>query len=271
MKIKMIRDICISLLGVLGILGAASILLVSHPGRMGASPDDSRLGAQWQVSEQGWTGLWVRRGDSNTFDARWNMPGQPEIRGVLDMRLDDRNVRIDRTDVYTNQHCEYRGEISRDWRTAQGWLSCNNGPRVDWSANIYRQGESFRGHPEVVSPPVPPGVRWDGHIIPKYNEEHGSWRFDLTGVWGCNDGGTYYLRQLGNNVWWYGEASNGQWSNIFHGAMDGDLVDGFWLDVPKGRDRSNGALRLHLDSRDEFHREQKTGDDFGGSHWTRIR
>lgn len=29
---------------------------------------------------------------------------------------------------------------------------------------------------------------------------------DLTGVWSCDDGGTYFIRQVGNIVWWYGES-----------------------------------------------------------------
>jgi hypothetical protein len=199
------------------------------------------------------------------------MPGQTEIRGVIDMRLDGRNVQMSRVDQYTNQRCEYQGQISKDWRTAQGWVSCSNGPRANWSATIYKQGEAYQGNREVLSPGYGSTMRKEGPIIPQYSQEQGNWQYDLTGVWSCNDGGTYYLRQLGGNVWWYGEASNGRWSNIFHGAMNGEWVEGLWLDVPKGRDRNNGALRLRLDSRDEFHREQNSGDDFGGSRWRRVR
>jgi hypothetical protein len=28
---------------------------------------------------------------------------------------------------------------------------------------------------------------------------------DLTGIWQNNDGGTYYIRQLGDVIWWFGE------------------------------------------------------------------
>lgn len=30
---------------------------------------------------------------------------------------------------------------------------------------------------------------------------------DLTGKWSCNDGGNYYMRQLGKEVFWFGERS----------------------------------------------------------------
>lgn len=33
------------------------------------------LGIEWHVQEDGWSGVWRRRGSSNTFDARWTMPG----------------------------------------------------------------------------------------------------------------------------------------------------------------------------------------------------
>ncbi|MGB7621874.1 MAG: hypothetical protein WBN92_05945 [Terriglobia bacterium] len=271
MNTRTIRGLHLLFVGVLLVVAAASVLMLSHPVKTDAAPYDARLGVQWQVIEEGWTGVWVRRGDSSTFDGQWTMPGQSEIRGVIEMHVDNRNVRMARTDQYTNQQCEYQGQISRDWRTAQGWVSCNNGPRVNWNANIYKQGERFHGNTEVLNPPSLPGVRREGPIIPRYNQERGSWSYDLTGAWSCNDGGTYYLRQLGGNVWWYGEAANGQWSNIFHGALDGEWLEGFWLDVPKGRDRNNGGMRLHIDSRDEFHAEQKTGDDFGGARWRRVR
>jgi hypothetical protein len=29
--------------------------------------------------------------------------------------------------------------------------------------------------------------------------------FDFTGVWSCDDGGTYYIEQIDNVIWWYGE------------------------------------------------------------------
>ena len=40
---------------------------------------------------------------------------------------------------------------------------------------------------------------------------------DLSGEWTCDDGGRYYLRQVGNTLYWYGEhsISNPSWSNVF--------------------------------------------------------
>jgi hypothetical protein len=269
MREKTERHLVVAIWSLPIILGVALMALTMIPATLRATPYDSQLGTRWQVNEQGWRGVWIRRGASNIFDARWNTPGQAEIQGVVEIRLDGRNIRMSRTDMFTGQRCEYRGEVSRDWRSARGWLSCNGGPRVNWNADIYQERSERNAEVIIPQPNYPP--RSEGQIIPRYNEGYGSVRFDLTGVWQGSDGGTYYIRQLGNHVWWYGESPNGQWSNIFHGALDGEWLEGLWLDVPKGRDHDHGALRLRVDSSGEFHREQKSGDDFGGSRWRRVR
>lgn len=94
---------------------------------------------------------------------------------------------------------------------------------------------------------------------------------DLTGTWKGDDGGTYYLRQVGNQLFWYGERStaNPAWSNVFTGRVQGDRVRGEWADVPKGRTMNEGRLDLSIERRgNELVAERKTGG-FGGSRWTR--
>src|SRR5436190_12774748 len=60
---------------------------------------------------------------------------------------------------------------------------------------------------------------------------------NLTGRWSGNDGGTYYLRQLGNELWWSGQSGDsGQtFSNVYQGTIRGDQISGRWADVPQGR------------------------------------
>lgn len=93
---------------------------------------------------------------------------------------------------------------------------------------------------------------------------------DLTGVWDCDDGGTYYIRQLGNAIWWYGEPSNnpGQWSNVAKGTISGNAINMDWADVPKGSTMNSGILVLNIESNNRLTATQKTGD-FVGSTWTR--
>ncbi|ABL65435.1 hypothetical protein [Chlorobium phaeobacteroides] len=93
---------------------------------------------------------------------------------------------------------------------------------------------------------------------------------DLTGKWSCNDGGTYYMRQLGKEVFWMGERAptNPSWSNTASGYLDGNQIILRWADVPKGQIMSEGILILRLDNPNRATATYKTGG-FGGSVWTR--
>ena len=96
---------------------------------------------------------------------------------------------------------------------------------------------------------------------------------DLSGRWSGNDGGTYYLRQTGSHVHWYGEAADAQpaWSNVFSGRIHGTRIKGNWTDVPKGRTRGAGDLELVLEKDgNELRVVSKTGE-FAASRWTRIK
>lgn len=96
--------------------------------------------------------------------------------------------------------------------------------------------------------------------------------FTLTGRWQCDDGGTYYLRQIGNEVWWYGEYSgtNPAWSNVFKGTIQNNQISGSWADVPKGYVQSNGNMQIRVVSANRLEAIIKTGG-FGGSVWTRLK
>ncbi|MGD1872978.1 MAG: hypothetical protein ACFB02_07980 [Mastigocoleus sp.] len=97
-------------------------------------------------------------------------------------------------------------------------------------------------------------------------------RVNLNGRWRGNDGGIYYLRQIGNELWWYGESRDrgNSWSNVFHGYIGRTQVAGKWADVPKGRIIQSGDMRVQIVSSNRLIAVRKTGG-FGGSVWTRIR
>jgi hypothetical protein len=94
---------------------------------------------------------------------------------------------------------------------------------------------------------------------------------DLTGQWRCDDGGRYYLRQVGSTLYWYGERSttNPQWSNVYDGRIQGNQIRGEWADVPKGQTTSRGELHLRIQANGNvLVASHKTGG-FGGSRWVR--
>jgi hypothetical protein len=92
---------------------------------------------------------------------------------------------------------------------------------------------------------------------------------NMTGVWNCDDGGVYFIRQVGNQIWWYGQSSDGgqTWSNVFQGTITGSRIIGSWADVPKGSIRGYGEMTLRISGG----RIQKIsgGENFGGSVWRR--
>jgi hypothetical protein len=88
-------------------------------------------------------------------------------------------------------------------------------------------------------------VAWDGTSA-----------IDLTGTWRGDDAGVYYLRQLGDEVWWLGMSGIGgplvargtDWTNVYHGTLAGGTVTGTYADVPGGTIQDNGPVVLKLTS-----------------------
>jgi hypothetical protein len=97
---------------------------------------------------------------------------------------------------------------------------------------------------------------------------------NLTGVWQCDDGGTYYVRDLFSNFWWFGRSADGgaTWSNVFFGqaaaAPKPRRISGLWADVPMGVVQGSGTMEILIENENSFRRTDGTGT-FGGSHWFR--
>jgi len=95
--------------------------------------------------------------------------------------------------------------------------------------------------------------------------------YNLDGVF-SGAGGKYYLRQLGDEVLWYGEedAVSPTWSNVAHGVINGNIIKVKWADVPKGEIMQSGSLVIRIDSNDELVLLEQTGEFFATDSWTRI-
>jgi hypothetical protein len=99
----------------------------------------------------------------------------------------------------------------------------------------------------------------------------------LTGAWHCDDVGTYYIQQPDENtLWWLGlSRDQGRtFANVFQGTVDGEQIDGEWVDIPMGQNgaRGNGTISLRAEggiAATALTAVGKTGG-FGGSSWTKL-
>lgn len=93
---------------------------------------------------------------------------------------------------------------------------------------------------------------------------------NLTGKWKGNDGGSYFLRQIDNELWWYGQSKDGgkTWSNVFYGSIKGNYVTGKWADMPHGLAQNSGMMTIKILGNNKLKAIKKTGG-FGGSEWSR--
>src|SRR4029079_9847653 len=78
----------------------------------------------------------------------------------------------------------------------------------------------------------------------------------LTGAWAVNDAVSYYIRQGGDCVWWFGtelmEIERGAtdqrgFENVASGRIVGTQVDLEWVDVPLGYTVTGGGLTCIYD------------------------
>ena len=95
---------------------------------------------------------------------------------------------------------------------------------------------------------------------------------NLTGVWQCDDGATYYVRQIGDRIFWCGESQPETpiFCNVASGLIAEQEVMLQWADVPKGVNQYFGAiiLRVSIDG-DQMEAIHKSGS-FSGSLWNRV-
>lgn len=90
----------------------------------------------------------------------------------------------------------------------------------------------------------------------------------LNGYYKANDNGHYYVRTIGNKVYWFGEHPNGNWANVFMGTLAGSKVTGNFYDVPKGGATGSGALTLEINNNGNGF--TKLSGPFGGTSWTKM-
>jgi hypothetical protein len=110
-------------------------------------------------------------------------------------------------------------------------------------------------------------------IIQNFNQPRAQLT-NLTGVWHADDVGTYYIRQIGNAVWWLGMSRDQgrSFANVFRGTVQGYSLQGSWVDVPMGADGvlGGGSLFLYGGSLStELVKNAQTAG-YGGTVWTKL-
>lgn len=105
---------------------------------------------------------------------------------------------------------------------------------------------------------------------------------ELTGAWEGDEGGVYYIRQIGDCLWWFGTeledidlGPTGQigFANVAVGRIDGPWITVEWADIPLGDILGGGGLTLVYDADDDqIIKTQQRGDwqAFGATTFTRI-
>lgn len=111
-------------------------------------------------------------------------------------------------------------------------------------------------------------VSENGQVKQDSDFNTGSGSIDLTGIWACDDGCKYYIRQIGNTLAWLGESSGESRTNVAYGKITGNTIELNWMDVPKGDSLGSGSLTLSIGSNDKIILIQETGG-FTGTKWTR--
>jgi microsomal dipeptidase-like Zn-dependent dipeptidase len=104
---------------------------------------------------------------------------------------------------------------------------------------------------------------------------------DLTGIYSCDDGGTYFVRQMGDRVFWVGEHPSGAWVNVLSGRLVDERVEAGisvkrlhadWWVVPKGgavRESGRLVLGVGSDGRGGVRLDKISGPGFGGNRWVK--
>lgn len=70
----------------------------------------------------------------------------------------------------------------------------------------------------------------------------------LADVFAGNDGGAYYVTEVGSQVFWFAEHPGRGYAHIFLGKRDGNNISGSFWSVPKGKAMASGNLSLRINN-----------------------
>ena len=108
------------------------------PATTGSGGGDT-LGSVWDETENGWNGVWTRRGTSNIFDALWTKAGVAAVTAVLTITVTGSKFSIQRRQVSEGYILDYEGTLESDGRSVMGTGKIlKTGFQFPWQATIRR-------------------------------------------------------------------------------------------------------------------------------------
>ena len=153
--------------------------------------------------------------------------------------------------------------------------ACGTSPAVDSPSAIAAAPSASAS--ATMAEPTPTPSRAAAAPCPKRSLAFDPTKVELTGAWLGNDDGVYYIRQIGNKVWWNGMSGQGgpadylgrDWNNVAAGELNKDLtIDLDWADVPRGGILGYGTLKFKVeetgDGNTKLTKVSETGTGFGG-------
>ena len=89
-----------------------------------------------------------------------------------------------------------------------------------------------------------------------------AWALDITGTWTIQDGSKAYIRQIGNEIYFYTEPVpvNPFGASVAYGTMSGNIIRMKWADIPKGRNRNDGTYVFEVVADDVMVLKERTGN-----------
>ena len=95
------------------------------------------LGTVWDEMENGWTGVWTRRGASDAFDAVWTKQGEGKVSCVLAVAVTGPKVTVQRRNCNIAADADYEGTLETDGKTITGTGKLlRGGAAFHWLATI---------------------------------------------------------------------------------------------------------------------------------------
>lgn len=69
---------------------------------------------------------------------------------------------------------------------------------------------------------------------------------EINAYYEADDGGAYFVRQIGDKIYWFGEDPNGGYANVLLGTISGNKITARFWDVPKGKTKGAGEIVLEM-------------------------